>query len=67
MPTYEVRFSVPAELIVTIDVEDEDVAADLAWDHANEYAQTVIGDRRTVRASISLDGVADDETKEVAP
>jgi hypothetical protein len=64
MPKYEVRFSVPAEVIVTVEADDEDEAADMAWEAADEYAKTVYGDQRRVRASMDLDGIGADTVRE---
>lgn len=54
---YEASFIVPMELIVTVAADNEDVASEEAWNAANEYLETVMGDNRVVRASASLDGI----------
>ncbi len=60
MPTYEVMFKVPVEVIVEIDVPDEDTASDQGWEIAEEYCQTLgvqVGDPRITHVHGSLDGI----------
>ena len=65
MPQYEVTFTAPAEVRVTITAENESSAAELAWQQAEDYAQTVYGDAITVQASLSFDGVGADSVRQV--
>lgn len=62
MPRYEVRFNIPAEVIVRLDAEDEDYAADIAWELANEHTQTIaVESSQGVLATIDMDGHGADE------
>lgn len=65
MPTYKARFVVPAEIVVLVVADDEEIAGDLAWEEANQYADTVLGDHLNVGASWSLNGIGAEEVFEV--
>ena len=65
MSRYSVRFPVWAEITVTLEADDRDSAADAAWEIANEYAQTVLGNHRNVVANLSLDGIGTNDVEEM--
>jgi hypothetical protein len=66
MPEYVARFTTQIEVSVTLDADDEDTAADAAWDVAEEYLRTVHGHRPSrVTASATLDGVGASEVEEI--
>jgi hypothetical protein len=69
MPRFQVRFETVISLVVTIDGEDEDVAADAAWELAEDYLRTVHGHHPTgVRADATLDGIgASDVSMDTKP
>lgn len=54
---YLVEFTTTISVTVDIEADDEDAAADLAWQPAQDYLDTVYGDSRSVRAHASLDGI----------
>jgi hypothetical protein len=64
---YRVTFQTTLNLVVDIDAEDEDEAADRAWELADRYTQTVLGDHDQVGAEASLDGIGSDEVTEMPP
>lgn len=66
MSTYQVTFATTLNVTVTIDADDEDAAADIAWDRAQEFADS-IGTPPTppgVRAEASFDGIGADDVQE---
>lgn len=63
MSDYTVVFQTSIEVTVHIDADNEDDAADLAWDRAEEYLDTVIGNGRDVFADASLDGIGADSVQ----
>ena len=65
MRTYLVTFTTPIHLTVTVEAEGEQEAADLAWQPAEDYLQTIVGDHQQVRAEASLDGIGADDVTEV--
>lgn len=65
MPKYEVNLQTHLNVVVTVDADDEDSAADKAWHKAQEFAETVWGNGRDVRAEADFDGVGADEIEEV--
>lgn len=76
MATYKARFSVPATVIVKLDVElpegmapedfdFEDAASDQAWTRAQDYLRTLTGDHQGVTIEIDLDGIGADTVEEV--
>jgi hypothetical protein len=70
MTKYRVGLGTRINLVVEIEAEDEEQAADEAWEHAEEYLRTVTGDSsggRRVRADATLDGIGADEVEEVSP
>lgn len=64
MPTFKCRYTVPMDLTVTVDAVDEDAAEEASLDLAQEYLQTVFGDRRGVYAHADLDGIGADSIEE---
>jgi hypothetical protein len=60
MPRYTVGLQTPLNVYVTVEAEDEDHAADLAWEKAEEYARTLGGNYRDVRAEATFDGIGAD-------
>jgi hypothetical protein len=60
---YEVTFHTTLTVIVLVDADDEDRAADAAWQQAEEYAQTLGGNYRDVRAEATFDGIGADEVE----
>lgn len=66
MPRYKVTFTVPAEVVVFIDAEDDDTAADTAWEYADEHLRTVAApNAMDVSVLASLDGIGADNVEEV--
>jgi hypothetical protein len=63
--TFEVHYTTNINLNVTVEADDEDQAQDVAWDAAQSYLSTVVGDHQMVTADASLDGVGADEIEEV--
>ena len=65
MPRYKVKFSVPAEVVVYLDEEDEDTAADVAWELAQQHLQTVsVPSALEVSVHADLDGIGADSVEE---
>lgn len=65
MPKYKVSFETKIRVEVEIHEDDQDTAADKAWDLAQEYLDTVHGDHRDVTAEATLDGIGAETVKEV--
>lgn len=63
MTSYIVRFTTSISLVVDVEAGDEEAAADLGWERAEEYLKTVYG-AGDVRAEASLDGIGADEVEE---
>jgi len=63
MTRYTVRFNVPAEVVVHLDADSEDEAADLAWEKANDL---LAFDNSHGGATLfaSVDGIGADEVEE---
>ena len=66
MSTYDVTFNTTLSVTVTIQADDEDTAADKAWEIAENYAKTIGGNYRDIRADASFDGIGADEVTEVS-
>ncbi len=66
MPEYIVRFETVISLDVRVVAKDEDVAADDAWERAEDYLSTVYGEAK-VNAHASLDGMGAESVTEVQP
>lgn len=67
MSTYRVSFYTKISLRVEIDAEDEDAAADLAWEAAEDYLRTINGDpAHGVTADATLDGIGADDIEATA-
>lgn len=66
MTHYEVRFHIPAEIIVRLDADDEEAAADAAWGLADQHTKSAAMDDygSCVSVRIDLDGTAADEVLE---
>lgn len=65
MPHYRVRFTVPAEIIVEIEADDEDTAADNAWTAAQDHLPSLaVADGRGVQVFVDLDGTGADRVEE---
>ena len=47
MATFNVEFTTKINLVVAIDAEDEETAADLGWEAAEAYLNTLNGEART--------------------
>ena len=68
MSAYAVTYRTQIEVIVTLDEDDEDVAADASWEIVNGYLNTLgtqTGDERITYVCASLDGIGADEVREV--
>ncbi|HEY9494611.1 MAG TPA: hypothetical protein VIR15_07145 [Intrasporangium sp.] len=66
MTTYRVYFNTHIEVTVEGDWPDEDTAADLGWEVAEEYLRTLgvkTGDSRIVSVDASLDGIGADNVE----
>lgn len=57
MSGYKVRFNTNIDITVTISADDDEQAAEKAWDIAEEYLNTVYGNNRDIIAEASLDGI----------
>jgi hypothetical protein len=67
MPQYRVRFLVPAEVIVEVEADDEDTAADEAWTAAqNHLPSLAVADGRGVQVFADLDGIGAEAVDEQA-
>lgn len=66
MRSYRVTFNVPAEVIVLLNAEDEECAADEAWERAQAHLQStgMIDYTTHVSVNADLDGVGADEVVE---
>jgi hypothetical protein len=65
MSAYRVTFNkVPLNLIVTVEADDPDTAADLGWQAAQGFLGTVRGDNNGVQASADLDGIGADDVED---
>jgi hypothetical protein len=65
MSTYRVRFTVPAEVVATVEADDSDEAADIAWAKAQDYLATIRPDAHGTALFADLDGIGADEAEEV--
>ena len=68
MRTYRITHRTTIEVIVDINAEDEDYAADAAWKISEDYLNTLstqTGDERIYSVAASLDGIGADEVEEV--
>lgn len=63
MSTYTARFSTTISLVVTVEADDEDAAAEIAWEDAKTYLDTVYGHRNVI-ADATLDGIGADKVEE---
>ena len=59
MPTFRVHLDTTLSLSVTVDAEDEDEAADKAWQIAEEFAKSLRphGDERLTSVDATFDGI----------
>lgn len=59
MPTFRAHLDTTLSLSVTVDAEDEDDAADKAWQIAEEFAQSLRphGDERITSVDATFDGI----------
>jgi hypothetical protein len=57
MATYKVEFSTHIGLTVTVKARDDEDASEQAWELAEEFLLTVVGDNRNVTAYATLDGI----------
>lgn len=66
MTRYRVTFSVPAEVVVTLDADSEDEAADQAWEAGQSHLQTLLPGSTlpSVEVLIDLDGIGADQVDE---
>lgn len=64
---YQATFQTYINLVVEVDADNDDQAAERAWDKAEEYLRTVGGNYRDVRAEATLDGVGADEVTAATP
>jgi acyl-CoA hydrolase len=63
---YLATFHTSIEVGVQIEADDEDSAADQAWEIAQAYLDNVAGDRAMhVTASANLDGIGAETVKEI--
>jgi hypothetical protein len=68
MPRYRVHFTTSISLAVELDAEDENEAAEAAWQPTEDYLQTLRGDGyRVVSVDATLDGIGGDEVEEIEP
>lgn len=58
---YKVTFHVPAEITVTLSADNENDAADSAWQYAEDFLEAVYGNSRGVSFHASLDGIGADD------
>lgn len=65
MSVYCVRFTVPAEVVVTVEADDPDEAADIARAIAQDYLAAIRPDAYGAALFADLDGIVADETEEV--
>lgn len=68
MPEFKVYLRTQMEVVVKIEADDEDAAADLAWPIAEAYTNTLnsrTGDQRIHDVNASFDGIGADEIEEV--
>lgn len=66
MSTYRVRFTVPMEVVVELEADDETDAADQAWEMGQQRLMEVAVFSNGVGIFGDLDGVGDDEVTEVS-
>lgn len=65
---YQVSFSTNLSVDVVLEADDEEQAADDAWEVAQEFADrlgTQPGDHRILSAEASFDGIGADDVREV--
>lgn len=65
MARYKVRFAVPMEVVVYVDADDEDAAADEAWGLARERLSEAAVYQNGVAIFGDVDGVGADDVEEV--
>ena len=66
---FVVRLATTINLTVRLSAEDEETAANEAWEHAEEYLRTLTGSDRgdvTVHVDATLDGIGADEVEEAS-
>lgn len=62
--THRVRFITTISLLVEVESDDEDDAADRAWEYAEGYLQTLTGDgHHVVSAEASIDGIGGEHVR----
>jgi hypothetical protein len=64
---YSVRFTVPTEVVVLIDAESEEDAADEAQDRAQQRLSEIAVYSRDVAVFGDVDGIGPDEVEQVSP
>ena len=64
MTRFTAKFMTTICLDVDVEADDEDSAAEDAWELASEYLATVVGDHRSVSAEASLDGIGAETVEE---
>ena len=65
---YQVTFQTNIEIVVTIKSDDDDAAADAAWQVAQDYLWTLgtqTGDERITSVNADLDGIGADSVEEI--
>jgi hypothetical protein len=54
--------NVPIEITVEVEAEDEDTAADMAWEQASDHASSIdMNDRHGCQFEVNLDGIGADD------